>query len=161
IDYIATEMIKSRQAYQDKTEDELTISIVVCLKAMGFQASHDTQYGGHPDIVVEARDGFLWLAEAKKYRNSYEWLSGGMKQLLTRYGDGLAGQDAGDLLIYCYLPGTDTIIAGWENRLREIYPSAPVTRCNRDDQVIRSAHPVDTTGRDFRVRHKTISLYFN
>jgi hypothetical protein len=36
-----------------KDEDTLTTDLITNLKAMGFDASHDTDYGGHGDIVIE------------------------------------------------------------------------------------------------------------
>jgi hypothetical protein len=160
IDYIAQEMVKVRHAYQDKSEDELTIYIIGYLKSMGFRASHDTQYGGHCDIVVEGPDEFLWLAEAKKH-SAYPWLIDGIKQLTTRYATGLRSQDAGDLLIYHYGQRADLMITEWESHLRRAYPSLRIERCERNDQVIRSVHLHDGTGRPFKVRHVTIPLYFS
>jgi hypothetical protein len=159
IDYIVQEMVKSRQAHQDKSEDELTISIVGNLKSMGFRATHDTQYGGHCDIVLEARDEFLWMAEAKKH-SSYGWLLEGMKQLTTRYLTGLPGQDAGDLLIYLYQPRSDIVMGEWEIRLQKEYPADQIHRCERNYQDIRSIHVNKATGNLLRVRHKAIPLYF-
>src|ERR1700733_10905488 len=68
IDWIAQEHSKTRQHRHDRDEDALTIDIITDLKAMGFAASHDQDYGGHSDIVVEAREDFLWLGEAKIHR---------------------------------------------------------------------------------------------
>src|SRR5258708_1685558 len=84
IDWASQELTKNRHVHKSKTEDELTIDIIGKLKCMGFAASHDTQYGGHCDIVVEAKNDFLWIAEAKIDR-SYPWIFKGFQQLDTRY----------------------------------------------------------------------------
>lgn len=94
IDWSVQELVKNRHVKQTMSEDGLSIEIVGFLKAMGFDAGHDTQYGGHCDIVVEGRDNFLWIAEAKKH-GSYDWLLEGFEQLDRRYSTGMPGQDAG------------------------------------------------------------------
>src|SRR5262249_17512116 len=86
IDWIAQEHSKTRQHRYERDEDALTTDIITDLKALGFDASHDTDYGGHGDIVIEARDDFLWLGEAKIHRD-YDWLMKGFLQLDTRYAN--------------------------------------------------------------------------
>jgi hypothetical protein len=161
VDFAATEMIKSRQVHQRKSEDELTFFILASLKGMGFQATHDTQIGGHCDIVVEGADSFLWIAEAKKYRKAYQWLLDGVKQLITRYATGQDGQDSGELLIYYFMPNARGFVARWEGYFRRAYPAESIERCRFDMDVIRSIHKHEGTGRHFSVRHKTVPLYFN
>ena len=73
--------------------------------------------GGHCDIVVEAQDEFLWIAEAKKHGN-YDWLLKGFQQLDTRYTTGLVGQDSGELIIYHFGQRTDKIMAAWAEHLK-------------------------------------------
>ncbi|ESZ56513.1 hypothetical protein [Mesorhizobium sp. L103C131B0] len=159
IDWIAQEHTKTRQHRQERSEDALTIDIISDLKSMGFQASHDTQYGGHCDIVIEARDNFLWIAEAKIH-SSYDWLVKGFAQLDERYSTGLPGQDAGEMLIYCYGERADRVMKEWGIRLRESRPDVEVTAPDDDPLVLRSTHVHKGTGATFRVRHKGVSLYF-
>ncbi|MGO7864967.1 hypothetical protein ELI36_19110 [Rhizobium ruizarguesonis] len=159
IDYIAQELVKNRHVQQDKSEDALTIDIVSHLRTMGFQASHDTQYGGHCDVVVEARDEFLWIAEAKKH-TSYDWLLGGFEQLDRRYSTGLSGQDSGEMIIYCFGARLDKVMAEYQIRLTERRPDVAFEVAGDNAIVLRSTHAHENTGRPFRVRHKGIPLYF-
>jgi hypothetical protein len=159
VDYIAQEMSKNSHMKKDRSEDELTVDLVSQLKSMGFAASHDTQYGGHCDIVVEARDEFLWIAEAKIHQG-YDWLLKGFQQLDTRYATGLNGQDSGELIIYHYGQRTDRIIATWADHLKsnrnDVDISFPVT----PGLYFYSEHTHRRTGRCFNTRHLGINLYF-
>ncbi|MDC7675181.1 hypothetical protein [Asticcacaulis machinosus] len=157
IDYIAQDMVRHRQAYQEKKEDELTIYIVACLRSMGFRAAHDTQFGGHCDIVVEGRESFLWIAEAKIYRG-YSKLIEGIHQLNFKYGTGLRNQSNADLIIYHYEKRVDIMLREWLERIRKEFPNDVVSGCDRDDLSLRSIHLHESTGREFFIRHKAIPL---
>jgi hypothetical protein len=159
IDWIAQEMTKTCHLRQDKSEDEISIDFVSMLKAMGFQAAHDTQYGGHCDIIVEAKDDFLWIAEAKLH-SSYAWLEKGMAQLSTRYSTGLEGQDCGEILVYTYSPRLDKIMLEWGNRLKGSVDGIDVEVVDTDIMTFLSVHVHEKTGRPFRVRHKGVTLHF-
>lgn len=160
VDWVAQEFVKTSHVRQAMGEDTLTVEIVTSMKAMGFQAAHDTQYGGHCDIVVEAQDDFLWIAEAKVHKD-YDWLLGGFEQLDRRYSTGLPGQDAGEMIIYCFGARADLVLAEYQSRL------AAARRDVRFDDAItqglfrRSVHTHVNTGRDFQVRHVIVPLYFN
>ncbi|MBY5700544.1 hypothetical protein [Rhizobium leguminosarum] len=160
VDYIGQAMVNTREIYQQSREDALTIHITEHLKDLNFDAGHETKRGGHCDIVVYGKQSYLWVAEAKIHRD-YDWLLAGVDQLLTRYASGLVGQDSGELLIYHFGRRTDTVVDHWEQRLREAHPEAGVSRCKGDDQVLRSTHKHEGTGRPYRVRHKALSLYFD
>ncbi|NTJ08230.1 hypothetical protein [Rhizobium lusitanum] len=159
VDYITQEMVKNRHVHQDKSEDALTIDIVSHLKTMGFQASHDTQYGGHCDVVVEARDEFLWIAEAKKH-DSYDWLLDGFEQLDRRYSTGLPGQDCGEMIIYCFGARLDKVMAEYRKRLGGKRADVAFEPPEDNAIVLRSVHDHGNTGRPFRVRHKGVPLHF-
>lgn len=159
IDWIGQEHTKTRQHRLDRGEDALTIDIVTDLRAMGFQASHDTQYGGHCDIVVEAKDDFLWIAEAKVH-SAYDELLQGFQQLDTRYATGLPGQDAGELIIYCRGSRADNVMRKWSEHLKTKRPDVEIDP-TADAMIYRSSHIHLATGAKFRVRHKAISLYFD
>ena len=158
IDWIAQEHSKTRQHRYGRSEDALTTDIITDLRAMGFAASHDQDYGGHSDIVIEARDDFLWLGEAKIYR-SYDWLLKGFQQLDTRYAIALPGQDTGGLIIYCKTERIDQIMDRWCQRLLKKRPDVTI-ETGANPLIRRSTHVHNRTGRPFRVRHVPISLYF-
>jgi hypothetical protein len=159
IDWIAQEHSKTRQHRYERDEDALTTDIITDLKALGFDASHDQDYGRHSDIVIEARDDLLWLGEAKIHR-SYDWLLKGFQQLDTRYATALPGQDSGGLIIYCKTKRIDQIMERWSGHLAKRRPDVLVMACDSNTLIRRSTHTHERTGLPFRVRHVPISLYF-
>lgn len=159
IDWICQEFVKTSHVRQEMSEDGLTIEIVTSLKAMGFQAAHDTQYGGHCDIIIEAKDEFLWIAEAKIHK-SYDWLLGGFEQLDRRYSTGLVGQDSGEMIIYCFGQRADLVLAEFQKRLEAARKDVAFDSSVANGLFRRSTHVHINTGRDFRVRHKIVPLYF-
>jgi hypothetical protein len=160
IDWIVAEMSKSARHNADSTEDALTTQIVINLRAIGFQASHDADVGGHCDIVVEGVEKFLWLAEAKIH-GSYKWLFKGFQQLTTRYSTGMPGQDAGAMIIYCKGPRIDRMMSAWSKHLVENQPGAKIFPCDGNPTVFVSLHIHVRTGARFKVRHVPVSLYFD
>ncbi len=159
IDWIGQEHTKTRQHRQDRGEDALTVDIITDLRAMGFDASHDKDYGGHGDIVVEGRDQFLWIGEAKIH-SSYDWLLKGFQQLDTRYSTGLPGQENGGLIIYCKGPRADEVLVKWMEYLKENRPDVEIDPVEDQPLIRRSKHVHLATGRLFKVKHIPISLYF-
>lgn len=159
IDWIIAEHSKTRQHRQGRSEDGLTIDIVTELKALGFQASHDTQYGGHCDIVIEAREGFLWIGEAKIHK-SYDWLLKGFQQLDTRYSTGLPGQDAGGMIIYFFGQNLLGMMKKWNEHLANARPDVQISTCTKNPLIMNSQHVHKNSGLPFRVRHTPINLYF-
>ncbi|MDB5617442.1 hypothetical protein [Tardiphaga sp.] len=159
IDWIAQEMTKTSHLRQERGEDEISIDFVSMLKAMGFQAAHDTQYGGHCDVIVEGRDDFLWIAEAKVH-SSYAWLEKGMAQLSTRYSTGLDGQDCGEILVYTYQRRLDHIMLEWADRLKAAVSGIQIDQIDMDKLTFLSVHEHENTGRPFRIRHKGVTLHF-
>ncbi|QKV19477.1 hypothetical protein [Oricola thermophila] len=160
IDWISQEMSKTCHLRQERSEDQISIDFVGMLKSMGLNAAHDTQYGGHCDIIVEGRNEFLWIGEAKIH-SSYSWLEKGMHQLSTRYSTGLQGQDTGEILIYTYDKRLDRILKAWRERLIELVPDIEVDEIDMEKLIFRSTHIHENTGRLFRVRHKGITLHFD
>lgn len=160
VDWVVQEFVKTSHVRQTMSEDTLTIEIVTSMKAMGFQAAHDTQYGGHCDIVVEARDDFLWIAEAKKHKD-YHWLLAGFEQLDRRYSTGLAGQDSGEMIIYCFGARADLVLSEYQSRLTAARRDVRFDDAITEGLFRRSVHTHVNTGRDFHVRHVIVPLYFN
>ncbi|WP_353213022.1 hypothetical protein [Rhodovarius sp.] len=159
IDHVVQDLSRTRQLRQHKNEDLLTADIILCLGKMGFQATHDTAYGGHVDVVIEGRDDFLWLGEAKVH-GDYNWLMKGFQQLATRYSTGLQGQDAGGMLIYCYNQRADLLMKEWKERLSEARPDVAFDASDKSPIEFHSYHAHVNTGISFKVRHLSVSLYF-
>ncbi|WP_145963688.1 hypothetical protein [Bradyrhizobium algeriense] len=160
IDWIVLEHTKTAHHRIDRDEDSLTTDIIVELNALGFDASHDTDVGGHRDIVIKGVDGFLWLAEAKIH-SSYKWLFKGLQQLCRRYSTGMLGQNDGSLIIYCKGPRVDNVMAKWFAHLAKADAKATITVCDKNPLVLNSRHTHERTGLEFRVRHVPVSLYHN
>lgn len=160
IDWIVREHTETARHRVDRDEDGLTTDIVTELKALGFDASHDTDVGGHCDIVVRGVDHFLWLAEAKIHRD-YNWLFKGLQQLCNRYSTGMPGQNDGALIIYCKGPRIDKVMAKWLAHLALTDTEATISKCDKNPLVLNSRHTHERTGLEFRVRHVPVSLYHN
>ncbi len=159
VDYLALEISKTPQNSYKLSEDELTDKLILGLKSMGYQASHDTQYGGHCDIVVEERNDFLWIAEAKIH-GSYDWLMKGFQQLTTRYATGLKNQNNGELIIYIKQENIKNIMDKWRDFLSTSIPSISISESKSGDFHFSSSHTIERTGTAFGVRHLPISVYF-
>jgi hypothetical protein len=160
IDHIAQDFARTPKERQGRTEDGLTMDFVTSLRNMGFQASHDTTVGGHCDIVIEGRYNFLWLGEAKIH-STYEWLLEGFDQLDSRYATAARRQDRGGLIIYCFGARVDLVMDEWAKRLTEERPDVQIEDRCKDDLCFTSSHLHQRTGRNYRVRHVPISLYWN
>jgi len=159
IDHVAQNLNRTRQHRQHKNEDLLTTDIVTSLKDMGFQASHDTDVGGHCDIVIEGREDFLWLGEAKTH-SSYDWLYKGFQQLSTRYSGGMPGQEAGGLIIYCYNKKVLEMMRDWQTHLIERRDDVKISSCALSKLAFRSTHAHDASGLPYMIRHMPVPLYF-
>jgi len=160
IDWAVSELTKTARHNLQASEDSLTLQIVINLKAMGFQASHDTDVGGHCDIVIEGRDNFLWLAEAKIHGN-YPWLLKGFRQLTSRYSTGLAGQNDGGLIIYSRRARIDRMMQAWSKHLRDKERGISLAPCPRAPLAFVSMQTHVRTGDQFKIRHVPVSLYFD
>ena len=160
IDWIVLEFGRTPKERQNRSEDGLSIDLVTSLRAMGFQASHDTTVGGHCDVVVEGVGDFLWLGEAKKH-SSYDWLMAGFEQLDKRYATANKGQDHGGIIVYCDGQRIDRVMDSWASKLSEVRPDVKVEA--RDDNPLYrwSVHQHRRTGLPYYVRHTPISLYWN
>jgi hypothetical protein len=142
-------------------EDQLTVSLILQLKKMGFAASHDATSGGHCDIVITEFGGFLWLGEAKKITGKQMVkIREGYDQLMDRYSTGLPHQDRGSLVLFCNAPRIDEILTAWKSELSGSYKEVSIEEYDDVGIWFSSSQPHEKTGRKYTVRHKPISLYF-
>ena len=129
------------------------------LNMNGIPAYHDVKIGGHTDISVEMRDGFLWIAEAKHWTGK-SWVFKGFRQLMTRYATGLLGQDQGAILIYFEQEKPSDLLAKWRTALDGLTElTGDIEEVN--ELQFNSSHPHKGTGRTFHVKHYAIPLYWN
>jgi hypothetical protein len=160
VDFACNKLVKHREKKQGDDEDGLTVQVCDMLTSSGIKATHNASVGGHCDIVIEQKDDFLWLAEAKKH-SDYAWLDKGFQQLSTRYSTGNPGQDHGEVLIYCYTKNAKKMLGKWEEELKSRNPYVNTNPCSSTDPLsFHSSHKHDTSGLDFHVRHKVVSLYW-
>lgn len=161
VDFACSELVKHREKKQDDDEDGLTVQVCSMLKVGGVKAVHNASVGGHCDIVVEERDDFLWLAEAKIH-SSYSWLDKGFKQLTTRYSTGNPGQDHGDVLIYCFTQDASAMLTKWRKELSDRNPDVDTADGEQESPLtFASTHKHECSGLDFYVRHKAVSLFWS
>ena len=149
---------QSAQYRQNDPEDRITIDIVGLLRQTGYNATHDPDYRGHPDIRV-SNDNFVWLGEAKIH-NSYEWLMDGLKQLHTRY---MTGRENGSgILIYIFGSNAKNVIDEWRKRLTESNECNLMNTVDCEENLtFWSIHRHESSGLDVKTKHIGISLYFN
>lgn len=161
VDFACNQLEQYKHRKQNLGEDAITLEICSMLNMLGFQAAHDTDVGGHCDIVIKGIDLFLWLAEAKEHSN-YSWLDKGFKQLSTRYSTGVLGQDHGEILIYCYTANAKQMIETWraelENRNSDV--ATENSSCG-NPLVFDSTHKHASSGLNFYIRHKALALHWS
>lgn len=159
----ACQMLQERcDQYFDKNEDVITATLVISLRSMGYNASHDTKVGGHVDVVIRGKDPrHLWIGEAKR-DTSIGWVHSGFDQLCNRYATGDSGQDHGALLIYCQKGNAADFLSKWHARLNGLgldeFSSFPCVL--RPNLAFSSAHLLNSSGTKFNVRHVAINLKY-
>lgn len=162
IDFIGKELAKNPKYQKGLSEDQITNQIVNSLRLIGFDATHDTENGGHCDIVIEACNQMLWLGEAKMIKSkNNNWLYKGYNQLYTRYSTGNDYQDRGGMIVYCFAPYMNKIMNAWKDYLQNKYPNIQIAPCKKYSLAFYSEQDHIRTGRKFIVRHIPISFYFS
>ena len=160
LEYAYNGLIDERAHNREHSEDALTVQIVQLLKALGIQATHDQQQGGHCDITVEADQHYFWIGEAKIH-SSYNWLLDGFKQLSTRYGVARPARDHGEIIIYCRAKNARLVLSKWKSGLVKAYPDLDVYEEAIDtDLRFRTKHECLSSGLPFYTRHRILPLYF-
>lgn len=157
------EVQHDRHLFQDSSfgEDAISTVIIKCLKFMNYDAEHDTQHGGHCDILVKHQSlGFEWIGEAKLWKGS-AYIKSGLEQLLTRYATGTSGENAGGLLVYVKQEKAVEKMKTWHTELtshistHEIdpLPARPV------NLYFDSVQTAQASGLDYDMRTFFVALY--
>ncbi|NEK80009.1 MAG: hypothetical protein G3W58_02020 [Pantoea ananatis] len=140
-------------------EDELTAVLITFLKGRNYNAEHDTQHGGHIDILIQHQFGkFEWIGEAKIWSGpAYIW--GGWIQLNERYGSGTVRDDHGGMIIYVKIKNSSAKLNDWKKHLNDNVEGA---QCQDDEEnPLRFSsitnHPA--TEQPYYVRHMAVSLF--
>lgn len=160
VDFACNLLEQHKSKKQNYNEDQISLEICEMLQMAGFPAEHDAYTNGHCDIRIKGKEMFLWLAEAKSH-SSYEWLDQGFQQISTRYSTGVVGQDCGDILIYCKNSNSKAMLDMWKVELvaRNCDVVTDDPPCE-NPMTFNSIHKHASTGLDFHIRHKVISLYW-
>lgn len=150
-----------KHMYQDAKwgEDELTAVIIAFLKGRNYDAEHDTQHGGHIDILVKHQLGrFAWIGEAKLW-NGPAYIYGGWNQLNERYGTGTIRDNHGGIIIYVKIKKSADKLSDWKQHLEENVTDAEIT--DDESNALRfsskTMHPA--TNQPYTVRHMAVSLF--
>jgi hypothetical protein len=160
IDKVISQIQENPELRQEDNEDRLTIDIVNQLRILEYNVSHETKIGGHADIVIRKND-FLWLGEAKIYRDNNNYLWEGFLQLTTRYSIGDYNQENGGLLIYIRQEDASSIMKNWQNYLLEkSLPDYSFRLCKMRSLAFISTHKHEKSGLLFHVRHIPVMLHF-
>ncbi|WCS26723.1 hypothetical protein LOK46_07835 [Methylobacterium sp. NMS14P] len=152
------QLVRNRKYKHDLSEDQRTVELVSLLQMAGFPAYHDVKIGGHTDISVEMRDGFLWIGEAKNWTGK-AWIFKGFRQLMTRYATGLPNQNNGAMIIYFDQENAGALLGKWEQALARRWAFTEAVEKVSSLQF-NSAHPHKGSGETFYVKHHAVPLYW-
>ncbi|RWY75023.1 hypothetical protein [Rhizobium sp. WSM1325] len=160
LEYSYDALVRNRHLNQSHSEDALTTGIIEQLALLRIEASHDTQDGGHCDILIKGDDHFCWIAEAKLHRD-YTWLVKGFLQLRTRCSNSVYGRDHGEILIYCRAKRAAEVLANWKEQLTTNIEDIVVFEDKIDTRLwFRSHHTCNSSGNRFFIRHRIVPLYW-
>ncbi|MCX9456695.1 hypothetical protein GOU96_06145 [Vibrio sp. R-1] len=160
---IIRDLQHDRHQFQSEAfgEDAISSVIIKCLKTLNYDAEHDTQHGGHCDILVKHQTlGFEWIGEAKLWKGQ-KYIADGLEQLLTRYATAVEGENCGGLLVYVKQPQAVEKMKTWRDTLAA-HPST-VSLDSLDGNItsleFNSVQKAEATGLDYRLKNYFVSLY--
>jgi hypothetical protein len=155
-------LVETRRQSSSMSEDALTVQIVSMLYMVGIPAAHDIESGGHCDILIQAKNRFKWIGEAKLY-TGYAKLFDGFSQLSTRYGVAQEGSDHGEIIIYHTKKNAGQALVNWKQQLVDS-GLASLSDGHDFSQTsklsFRTEHNCHSTGCVFYVRHRIVPLFF-
>ncbi|MDV7271408.1 hypothetical protein RYZ20_10900 [Thioclava sp. A2] len=162
LDHSFLHLTDSRKEFAASSEDALTCTVILGLTSVGVSAIHDKQIGGHADLVVEGRDNFRWIGEAKLYSGPSQ-VHGGYLQLTTRYGVSQPGRDSGDLIIYCKRDNATTKLEGWKGYLFKKTTGVTLVEPLDPERPFefKTVATCEATGLPFNTRHVIVPMYHN
>lgn len=173
LDRIIITLQENPQTYGklDFTEDDLTQIIVDMMRVKGFDATSDTNTGGHVDLKIAyhgAAQQFHWLGEAKTDNGGVSNVFGGTEQILTRYATGEHGiQDHAGLIVYIRRERAEEFIAQLKDDVPRRVPVNTglngVEDCPlRPRMAFKTDYAIPRLGStsSYKVRYMGVSLYF-
>jgi hypothetical protein len=148
------------QVKEHFTEDYVTTLLLTHLKALKYEATHDTQVGGHCDIFIKnPMKGFQWIGEAKIW-NGCQYVMGGWNQLCTRYSSGTAMDSHGGILIYVNQKNASGLLSDWKAHMKSSnIDSLVIKDCPKNPLRFDSVHSHTASGLPYNVRHFALVMY--
>lgn len=153
-------LTQNRHLYQNFSEDQISVNLIGMLKARNYDADHDSQHGGHVDIIVKHQFGkFEWLGEAKIWGGP-AYMADGWAQLNKRYSAGTINDNHGGILLYVKAPNAVAKLNDWIDHLKTIEDEIKIS--SETNPLVKNTitkHP--SSGLDYRVRHIAVVLNHN
>lgn len=153
------------------TEDDITQIIVDMMRTKDFDATSDTNTGGHVDLKITfhgTEKQFHWLGEAKTDKDGISNVFGGLEQMLTRYATGEHGiQDHAGIIVYIRRQGSESFITQLRDAVSTNMPEN--TNFNsaefctlRPKMAFNTDYSIPRLGSEssYKVRYMGVSLYF-
>lgn len=147
-------------------EDEITRALVRSLKARFYDASHETDEGGHVDVTVRSQcRKYSMLGEAKRSKKGSGYLLDGFKQLTSRYARGTPSHNRGAMLIYVQQGKAAETLARYKNVLEAnsaSFENIEFEQCAlREGLAFNTSHVLERIGQGapkYIVRHIALCL---
>lgn len=152
---------KKKHIYQNDMwgEDELTFQIISFLQARFYDAEHDTQHGGHIDILVKSDNGkYEWLGEAKLW-DGPKYIHGGWIQLTEKYGTGTIRDDHGGMILYIKADKAGEKLSTWKEYLSANSENITTRDDPENPLVFHTISPHPATNLPYSVKHFAVSLF--
>lgn len=173
LDRIIISLQENPQIYGklDFTEDDLTQIIVDRMRDQNFDATSDTNTGGHVDLKIAYHgtiQQFHWLGEAKTDVGGITNVFGGSEQMLTRYATGEHGiQDHAGIIIYIRRQGAESFMTELHDAVPDRVPANAgfnsIEGCLlRPRMAFNTDYAIPRLGgsSNYKVRYMGVSLYF-
>jgi hypothetical protein len=161
LDDKANEMAEDARHLCGLGEEALSKQIVRFLQQKQFNATAESDAGGHVDVYVK-HEQWLWCGEAKIFSGSYSYLTEGVIQLLHRYAS--QGHHDGGLFIYVKDKSIKEVKEKWKEKLqvsgKEDLCFQTLAQDGLSYLCFRSLHTNSQTGYDYSLRHMFISLKY-
>ncbi|KZK65705.1 hypothetical protein A1L58_06350 [Shewanella baltica] len=154
-------LIHNRQRFQraEFGEDEISAFLISFLKGRFYDADHDTQHGGHADIIVKANNGrWEWIGEAKLWGGK-SWTHEGWKQLVDSYTVATVGETHSGLLVYIKQDNAKQKFDTWYEFFNESIAPIKLDYLADNPLIFDSVHLNRSSGLEQCVRHFAIPLW--
>ena len=143
------------------SEDYITTLLLAHLTALNYDATHDTQIGGHCDIFIKHRlKGFQWIGEAKIWKGC-KYIMGGWQQLCNIYSRGTQRDNHGGILIYINQRNANKLFVDWKDHMEssDKIDDLNIEIDSKNPLRFNSTHTHLASGLPYNVRHFALVMY--